>query len=604
MRILSFRIENFRNLQLAECQEVPDFMVLCGGNGCGKSALLEALMTAKEHAGAYGNFQFDPRAVTANADKSTLSMLLQFSHNEREFVKKTSGAECPETDEIVIEIFSGGRARATKRSPAAGSLLSQYSRARGSPGFFEYVNAERRHQKSILSTWDSRFLSDDHTKSTLAVGFEKFQHTKRYLAGLKMRYLQEIETARKTGGPFPSDPLEEIRGFFDMFFAPMRFKDVVIHETPFQFNISTPLGDVDIDDLSSGEKEILNIFVRFHQLRPEGAVILFDEADAHLHPDLERRFLRILRDLGRGNQIILTTHSPEMMIEAGTESLYTLLKERVAPESNQLTRVTEDEQLHNTLADLMGSRGIISFNQRIIFIEGENASADRGIYEAVYPPRKFNVSFVPVGNSAMTSSVAERVNSLLTASVGFQMYYSIIDGDLERLVPDPTEGRRLFRLPVYHVENFLLDEEQILEAVRALIGPKTPFKSPDEVTAFLKDLVLQEPHLNSYSGSLLNAAIADIANEIRDTVLRGQQDKWLLPERPVFSDIKERARELLENALRDDTWRAKCKGRELLRALCGELSLRYEHLRNLLISKLETPPPPLAEIMDVILSGQ
>ncbi|NVM31673.1 MAG: ATP-binding protein [Candidatus Helarchaeota archaeon] len=74
------------------------------------------------------------------------------------------------------------------------------------------------------------------------------------------------------------------------------------------------------------EKEIFNTIVRFHQLKPQNAVILIDEADAHLHPDLQRRYLRLLRYLGKGNQIILTTHSPEMMMEAGPDSLYTLLK--------------------------------------------------------------------------------------------------------------------------------------------------------------------------------------------------------------------------------------------------------------------------------------
>ena len=44
MRILDFRIENFRNLRLAECNPVSDFMLICGANGCGKSALLEALI--------------------------------------------------------------------------------------------------------------------------------------------------------------------------------------------------------------------------------------------------------------------------------------------------------------------------------------------------------------------------------------------------------------------------------------------------------------------------------------------------------------------------------------------------------------------------------
>ena len=104
MRILSFRIENFRNLRLAECSSLSDFMVICGGNGCGKSALLEALMTAKEHVGAYGNFRFDPRAVSADATQATITMKLAFADNERLFVKERFSSECPETDEVVIEI--------------------------------------------------------------------------------------------------------------------------------------------------------------------------------------------------------------------------------------------------------------------------------------------------------------------------------------------------------------------------------------------------------------------------------------------------------------------------------------------------------------------
>ena len=66
MRIKSFRIENFRNLRLAACSDLPDFIVICGGNGCGKTALLEALMTAKEHAGSYAGFEFDTQAVAAD----------------------------------------------------------------------------------------------------------------------------------------------------------------------------------------------------------------------------------------------------------------------------------------------------------------------------------------------------------------------------------------------------------------------------------------------------------------------------------------------------------------------------------------------------------
>lgn len=603
MRILSFRIENYRNLRLAECPNPPDFMVICGGNGCGKSALLEALMTAKEYAGSYGNFAFDPRAVSADKTKATITMKLAIAENERLFVKEKFGTECPETDEIIIEISKGGSGRVIKRSRTTSQLLSYYSRTLGSPGFFDYISPYRQARKSQLQSWDASYISDDRTKETLAQGDKKFFLTKQYLTALKIGDLQELQKSLESGKPIYIDSLQEIREFFNLFFAPLKFKDVFIDRSPFEFLISTPLGDIDIDDLSSGEKEILNIFIRFHQLKPKGAIILFDEADAHLHPDLERRYVDVLEKLGQDNQLFLTTHSPEMMIAAGTDSLYTILKEPFADGSNQLVRVTHSEDLHKVLSELMGSRGIVSFNQRIVFIEGEDASVDRDIYEAAYPPSKQNVSFVPAGNSSTVRRTAEQVNALLTSSTGFQQYFSIVDGDIERFESDPTEGKRLFRLPVYHVENFLIDEQEIWEVTRQMMGPKCPYAKADEIKEDLKNLILSEAHLKSYAKSLLDARLAKLAKNAHDSVYKQKSSPSQQPEIPKYSDIEEEAKGVLKSALKDGTWRFRCKGRELLKAYCSQHGLKYEHFRNLLINRIKSPPKLLVGIMDKILKS-
>jgi len=360
------------------------------------------------------------------------------------------------------------------------------------------------------------------------------------------------------------------------------------------------MGEIDIDDLSSGEKEILNIFIRFHQLKPHEAVILFDEADAHLHPDLERRYLNLLRELTQGNQLILTTHSPEMMISAGTESLYTILKYPPKDGSNQLKRVTHTEDLHNALSELMGSRGIVSFNQKIIFIEGEEASADRAIYEALYPPSQYNISFVPARNSVFIQKTTERINDLLTASVGFQYFYSIIDGDLERIIP--LTSKKLYRLPVYHVENFLLIEELILKASQEFLGLKCPFTTSDEISNELKDLLFNDVHLNPYTKAIFSNKLGIYAKEINDAIFKKKVSK-IEVKLPDFTEAENEAKEKLKEALSDDTWKAKCKGRELLKAYCSKHDgIIYKHFRNSLISKIESPPSGLKEIMDRILN--
>jgi predicted ATPase len=577
-------------------------MVICGGNGCGKSALLEALMNAKEYAGEYGRFFFDSRAVSADSEKSIISMSLSFSEEERDFVKKLYNRDCPEQDEVLIEIAKGGGARVVKRSDTINKLFTFFSRELGSPGFFDYITAQRQTQKVNIQTWESGFLSDERAKSTLAVSQQKFQYTKQYLVGLKMKDLQTIQTSSRQGEPVIPDSLKEIRDIFDRFFAPLIFNDVYLDTSPFKFVVSTPLGEIDIDDMSSGEKEILNIFIRFHQLKPHGAVILFDEADAHLHPDLERRYLEELRELSRGNQLILTTHSPEMMIAAGSDALFTILKEPQASGKSQLLRVTENEHLYDVLSELMGSRGIVSFNQRIVFIEGENASADRAIYEAYYPPSKYNVSFVPAGDSSTIRRTAERINALLTASIGFQQYYSIVDRDIFRSEGDPTGGQRLFRLPVYHVENFLLNGDQIYDVTKSIMGVKCPYQNGNEVAQELEAMVLSVEHVKPFTNAIFDAKLGLLAKKAYDSIYKKEIFNSGEHSIPDFETTEKEARLMLQKSIHNGAWRADCKGRDLLKAYCGKNGIKYEHFRNILISRLKSPPLELSVIMEKILS--
>ena len=536
MRIKRFKIENFRNIKLAECDNPPDFMLICGGNGCGKSALLNALMTAKEHAGAYGSYHFDARAVSADADKATIAITLEFSPNERAFVQEKWNTECNESEEVVVEITKGGKLQTRNRSNGAARLLSFYSRTvLNSPGFFDYIDAYRLAPKKDLSTWNSQALSDDQAKTTLgAIGSQKFAFTKEYLASLVMKDAQDMLAARRGGKELFPDSLKPIRDFFDDFFSPMKFVDVRLDTSPFQYIIGTPRGQIDLDDLSAGEKEVLNTFIRFQQLNPKGAIILFDEADAHLHPDLERRYLQVLRNIGTGNQIWMTAHSPEMMIAAGTDGLYTVLKEPLTPGGNQFQRVTNNEDLHDALTEIMGSRGLVSFNQRIVFIEGEETSADRHVYEKFYPPGSFHISFVPTGNSATVRKTAERVNDLLSASIEFQHYFSIVDGDIDRSIPPPPKAlARLFQLPCYHVENLLLNEVAILGVVQDMLLGACPYNCPDSITDALKAAVLNVSHLNPLAGAMHNARLARAAKEITDAVFKG--NLGVIPSLPSFS---------------------------------------------------------------------
>jgi hypothetical protein len=157
----------------------------------------------------------------------------------------------------------------------------------------------------------------------------------------------------------------------------------------------------------------------------------------------------------------------------------------------------------------------------------------------------------------------------------------------------------LFRLPVYHVENFLVDADIILEATRNMMGPKCPYSSSAEVEACLKELLFSETHLKPYTKALLDARVAKLAKDASDAVFKGESVAGA--SRPQFQDIEQDARKILEGYRGDGSWKARCKGRDLLRAYCHKHNLDYEHFRNIAVSKMSKPPAQLADIMKIIL---
>lgn len=85
---------------------------------------------------------------------------------------------------------------------------------------------------------------------------------------------------------------------------------------------------VDINDLSSGEKVILSLVLAIYTSNTGGQfpeLIIFDEPDAYLHPSLCKFMLDVLQNIfvkDRGIKVIMTTHSPSTVALAPEESLY------------------------------------------------------------------------------------------------------------------------------------------------------------------------------------------------------------------------------------------------------------------------------------------
>lgn len=107
--------------------------------------------------------------------------------------------------------------------------------------------------------------------------------------------------------------------------------------------------EVSIDNLSSGEKEYLYFYSYLRRIRnDENKIILIDEPELHLHSSQIRKLCELIAMLGRKNQIIIATHSGEVLQHFLLQANLILLSKGEATNienAEQMRRILEETGL-------------------------------------------------------------------------------------------------------------------------------------------------------------------------------------------------------------------------------------------------------------------
>lgn len=102
--------------------------------------------------------------------------------------------------------------------------------------------------------------------------------------------------------------------------------------------------EFDINDLSSGEKQLFVRTLAIKMLEPENSIILIDEPELSLHPKWQQNILEVYKKIGKNNQIIVATHSPHILGSVPKENLIVLTRD----ENGQI-KALKDENLYSSL---------------------------------------------------------------------------------------------------------------------------------------------------------------------------------------------------------------------------------------------------------------
>ena len=105
---------------------------------------------------------------------------------------------------------------------------------------------------------------------------------------------------------------------------------------------------IDINELSSGEKQLFLRTLAIKMLEPENSIIMIDEPELSLHPKWQSMIVSVYQKIGKNNQIILATHSPHILGSVEKENIKVLYKD------NSEIKIKNGEELYNSYGQPIG----------------------------------------------------------------------------------------------------------------------------------------------------------------------------------------------------------------------------------------------------------
>jgi predicted ATPase len=269
-----------------------------------------------------------------------------------------------------------------------------------------------------------------------------------------------------------SPPWELINEIFEkhninFYFKGINKSDFTL-EVPIDFKLYKKTTDKSIPfiDLSSGEKIIIGLIIKLFTTEYYGNsmtfpdLLILDEPDAHLHPEMSKLLLDVLKEtfVEKYNiNIILTTHSPSTIALADENNIFQLTNEN----NSGLKKITKNQAL-KILTSFIPTLSIDYKNHRQVFVESPTdvnyyqSIQDKHLQHQNLPYKLYFISNSPgKSNCSQVYKIVQEIRK-----TGNQTSFGIVDWDLSN---NPEEHVFVHGLNKrYSVENFILDPIYII----------------------------------------------------------------------------------------------------------------------------------------------
>ena len=292
-KISGIEIANFRGIEHLELSFLDpkgvatNLVVLAGPNGCGKTSVLEAILIATGNAeqarGRSGN-----AAVRFNADDYSIRI---------ESTNPTISQQTGKVFELPVRCSSNRSGRLT----ASVGYFSSWREPKllGALG----ITAGKKGKRPSKTEANRLWLLKQFLINTQANEF--------FAAQSRLR----AQKARRPATPFQTG-MKKLHDFWHRFYPDQTFSVEPLDRTPdsgFDLFVNHPDGErVSVDDLSSGQLELLQFCTDFIVTDVPLDILLIDEPELHLDPAWHVQIIHAIRELTPTTQLIVSTHSVEI----------------------------------------------------------------------------------------------------------------------------------------------------------------------------------------------------------------------------------------------------------------------------------------------------
>ena len=507
----------------------------------------------------------------------------------------------------------------------------------GNVGVIDYHGAHRNYAREALGGINLNLDQEEERLRTTSLYnvANKYSNIKSEMAA---EYVKESLREKFPGNPSPNRSprhlTETLRELFSTFFPGKTFLGPVPTsegnlEFPVRIGIDGPTHD--INDLSSGEKEILFGYLRLSNSAPSHSVVLLDEPELHLNPALIRGLPQFYHQhIGKalGNQVWLVTHSDAFLREAiGHEGLQVFHMQHAGDSEiadNQMRKLRPNEESESLILGMVGNLATYRPGAKVVFLEGEDSEFDLRMVSRLFPSIENDINLVSGGSRSRVEAIHKTLERGIEAGNIPIKIYSVVDKDSGPLVGPTGDFRRHFSWDVYHIENYLLEPKFIDEALSRLgvshndvstlgriderlrqiaegqIGELVSHRVRTYINSeMVKKINLNTDPMSDDIGADLHRAIGSSVNRINEQ-LHGHLS---------VDDVRRRVeteRQALLEALATEEWKKHFRGRDILRKFAGEYvqGMNYTYFRELIISQMSSAgyqPGGMKDILDQIL---